>query len=83
MKRAMRHTNTEIQIKMIKYTAGWRLHSALGNMGAPMKIINRRSTLFQGVIKEIKYGGLSPDEGAKRVLRAVHNAFDQQASPCK
>ena len=52
-------------------------------MEAPMKIINRKSTLFQGVVKEIKYESLSPDEGAKRVLRAVHSAFDQQAPPCK
>ncbi len=63
---------------MVKYTARWKLHSALGSMGAPMRIINRNSTVFECVIEDIKYGGLSPDEGAKRVLKAVHNAFDHQ-----
>lgn len=48
-----------------------------------MRIINRNSTLFQGVIKDIKYGGFSPEEGEKRVVRAVDYAFDQHASSCK
>jgi hypothetical protein len=47
-------------------------------IGVLMKIINRESSLVQGVVKYIKHRGLSPDEGAKRELRVVHYAFDQR-----
>ena len=68
---------------MVKFTARWRLYSALGSMGAPMIIINQKSTVFDCVIEDMKFGGLSPDEGARRVLKAVHGAFDQPSSPLK
>ena len=65
---------------MTKYTASWRLNSALGNMGAPTKIINRKSSIFQAVLEDVKYGHLSPEEGAKYLLKAVHQVFDAQNS---
>jgi hypothetical protein len=63
---------------MIKYIANWRLNAALVNMGAPTKIINQKSRVFQEVIEDMKYGGLSPGEGAKLVLNALDKAFDVQ-----
>jgi len=63
---------------MVKYIANWRLNAALINMGAPTKIINQNSRVFQGVIEDMKYGGLSAEEGAKLVINAVDKAFDVQ-----
>ncbi len=63
---------------MVNYIANWRLNAALVNMGAPTKIINQNSRIFQGVIEDMKFGGLSPEEGAKLVLTAVDKAFDVQ-----
>lgn len=61
---------------MVKYIANWRLNAALVNMEAPTKIINPNSRVFQGVIEDMKYGGLSAEEGAKLVLNAINEAFD-------
>jgi hypothetical protein len=63
---------------MVKYIANWRLNSALVKMDAPTKIINQNSRVFQGVIEDMKFGGLSPEEGAKLVLNALDKAFDVQ-----
>jgi len=61
---------------MVKYIANWRLNAALENMGAPTRIINRNSHVFQGVIEDMKYGGLSPEKGTKLVLHALDKACD-------
>ena len=45
-------------------------------MGAPTRIINRNSHVFQGVIEDMKYGGLSPEKGTKLVLHALDKACD-------
>lgn len=64
---------------MVKYIANWRLNAALVNMGAPTRIINQNSHIFQGVIEDMKYGGLSPEKGAKLVLHALDKACDAQS----
>ena len=63
---------------MIKYTANWRLNAALVNMGARTKNINQNSRVFQSVIEDMKYSGLSPEEGAILLLNAVGKAFDDR-----
>ena len=63
---------------MVKYIANWRLNAALVSVGAPTKIINQNSRVFQGVIEDMKYGGLSAEKGAKIVLNALDKACDIQ-----
>ncbi|MFW2440120.1 MAG: hypothetical protein ACN4GR_12185 [Arenicellales bacterium] len=53
---------------MLKFTASWRLHTALDEMNAPIERINAESGIFQGVVKDIQTGTLTPEEGAKIVL---------------
>ena len=47
-------------------------------MEAPMKLINVRSSVFQGAIADIKDGALSPREGAEHVLNSIYRAIDNQ-----
>jgi len=59
---------------MLKFTASWNLHSALNEMNAPMEKINVESSLFQGVVKDIQLGAITPEEGAKIVLDMLGKA---------
>jgi hypothetical protein len=53
---------------MLKFTASWNLHSALNDMNAPMERINVESSIFQGVVNDIRLGTITPEEGAIIVL---------------
>ena len=62
---------------MLKYIASRKLTTALEKLGAPMKLINKRSLVLQDVIYDIQTGLMSPDDGAKFVLKSVYGAFDR------
>lgn len=49
---------------MRDFTASWHLHSALNAMNAPVEKINIESPIFQGIVKDIQSGTLTPKEGA-------------------
>ncbi len=62
---------------MLKFIASRKLTTALEKLGAPMKLINKRSLVLQDVIHDIQNGLMSPDDGAKFVLKSVYRAFDR------
>jgi hypothetical protein len=53
---------------MREFTASWSLHCALNEMNIPTEDINLESPIFQGVVKDIQSGILTPEEGANIVL---------------
>jgi len=56
---------------MLKFTASWHLHTALDDINAPAERINADSAIFQGVVKDIQIGVLTPEEGARIVLNTI------------
>ncbi|MGB5226412.1 MAG: hypothetical protein WBM38_00810 [Arenicellales bacterium] len=53
---------------MLELIASWSLYCALNEMGIPTENINVESPIFQGVVKDIQSGTLTPEEGANIVL---------------
>ena len=65
---------------MFKYTASRKLFAALDKLEAPIKLINVRSSFFQGIVNDIRSGQLSPDDGAKCILNTLYRAFDRKTA---